>query len=186
MGIALSALGRSDEARQQFEKAAELDPLHGGAQYQLATIARKAGDQEAFTRLMRDYQRIRAIKGPADPLALEECRYTKPEGPELQPAAPCRPAGPASKFVLADSSRQLLRRSPASLLDVAVLALEDNGRYQFVGVTNDGYVLIMDCDNAGQVRVSPSSEQPITAAVSDAIVLRGQCVCRSARPAGAT
>ena len=102
LGIALSSLGRSDEARQQFEKAAELDPLHGGAQYQLATIARKAGDQEAFTRLMRDYQRIRAIKGPADPVALEECRYTKPEGLGCRPRRLLSPRWPASKFVLAD------------------------------------------------------------------------------------
>ena len=28
---------------------------------------------------MRDYERIRKIKGRADALALEECRYTKPE-----------------------------------------------------------------------------------------------------------
>jgi tetratricopeptide (TPR) repeat protein len=82
LGIALLSLGRTDEAKQQFEKAAQLDPLHGGAQYQLATMARKANDQELFNRLMRDYQRIRAIKGPADPIALEECRYTKPEPPE--------------------------------------------------------------------------------------------------------
>jgi tetratricopeptide (TPR) repeat protein len=174
LGLALSALGRSDEARQEFEKAAKLDPLHGGAQYQLATIARKVGDQDAFTRLMRDYQRIRAIKGPADPVALEECRYTKPEGPG-PPAPSAVPTLPTSKFVLADSNGAVAPQS-SELLNVAVLALLDSGLYQLVGVTNDGYVRFMDCDDTGQVRVTASSEQPITAAVGDAVVLVGNAL----------
>ncbi|HEX2474185.1 MAG TPA: FG-GAP-like repeat-containing protein, partial [Lacipirellulaceae bacterium] len=169
LGIALSSLGRSDEAREQFEKAAELDPLHGGAQYQLATIARKAGDQEAATRFMRDYQRIRTIKGPASPQALEECRYTKPEGPELPPA-PIAPAGPPSKFEVAET-RDGDASQPSGLLDVAVLALEDSGRYQLVGVAEDRHVLIMNCDDARRVSVSAKSEQPIAAAFSRATVL---------------
>lgn len=170
LGIALSSLGRSEDAREQFEKAAELDPLHGGAQYQLATIARKAGDQEAATRFMRDYQRIRTIKGPADPQALEECRYTKPEGPELPTPAPVANAGPPSKFVLVDESENgepLL----GGLLDVAVLALEESGRYQLVGVTENGQVVVMDCDEAGRIRVTARSEQPIADSISRASVL---------------
>jgi tetratricopeptide (TPR) repeat protein len=170
LGIALSSLGRSEEAREQFEKAAELDPLHGGAQYQLATIARKAGDQEAATRYMRDYQRIRTIKGPADPQALEECRYTKPEGPELPSPAPVAKAGPPSKFVLVDAIENS-EAQPGGLLDVAVFALEESGRYQLVGVTEDGQVLIMDCDEAGRVRVTARSEQPIADSISRATVL---------------
>jgi tetratricopeptide (TPR) repeat protein len=169
LGIALSSLGRSDEAREQFEKAAELDPLHGGAQYQLATIARKAGDQEAAARLMRDYQRIRTIKGPASPQALEECRYTKPEGPELE-GAPIASAGPTSKFVLADANPSDASQ-PSGLLDVAVLALEDNGRYQLVGVADDGHVLVMNYDDAGRVSISAKSEQPIAAEISRATIL---------------
>ncbi|HJQ81566.1 MAG TPA: FG-GAP-like repeat-containing protein [Lacipirellulaceae bacterium] len=170
LGIALSSLGRSDEAREQFVKAAELDPLHGGAQYQLATIARKASDQEAAARYMRDYQRIRTIKGAADPQALEECRYTKPEGPELPSPAPIATAGPSSKFVLVDESEND-ESQPGGLLDVAVLALEESGRYQLVGVTEDGQVLIMDCDEAGRVRVTARSEQPIADSIRRATVL---------------
>jgi tetratricopeptide (TPR) repeat protein len=170
LGIALSSLGRSDAARVQFEKAAELDPLHAGAQYQLATIARKAGDQEAAARFMRDYQRIRTIKGPAAPQALEECRYTKPEGPELQAAASTSPAGPPSKFVLADESGSN-ESQPSGLLDVAVLALEDSGRYQLVGVTEEGQVFVMNCDEAGRISVAAKSEHPIAASISRAVVL---------------
>jgi tetratricopeptide (TPR) repeat protein len=169
LGIALSSLGQSDDAREQFEKAAELDPLHGGAQYQLATIARKAGDQEAATRFMRDYQRIRTIKGPASALALEECRYTRPEGPELA-AAPIAPAGPPSNFVLADASDDV-DSQPDALVDVAVLALEDSGRYQLVGVSEDGHVLIMDCDESGRVRISAKREQPLAESIIRAAVL---------------
>ena len=100
LALALSAIGKTDEAKVQLEKTAALDPLHGGAQYQLATYARKAGDQPAFNRHMRDYQRIRQIKGPADALALEECRYTKPESVAVEGSAVQSPASSHRKSIV--------------------------------------------------------------------------------------
>ncbi len=119
---------------------------------------------------MRDYQRIRTIKGPASPQALEECRYTKPEGPELE-AAPIASAGAPSKFALAEANHQSDSSQPRGLLDVAVLALEDNGRYQLVGVADDGHVLIMNGDSVGRFSISAKSEQPIAAEISRATIL---------------
>src|SRR5262249_23075677 len=141
LALALSALGQNEEAKQEFEKTAQLDPLHGGAQYQLATYARKAGDQQAFARYMRDYQRIRQLKGPADALALEECKYTKPESVEgetsLQPQVEVV-RGSFVKVALAESSGN---RFP-SLVSAAVLAIEDSGQYQLVGATAEGDLVI--------------------------------------------
>jgi Flp pilus assembly protein TadD len=144
-GLALTALGQADEARQQFEKAAELDPLHGGAQYQLATIARKAGDQQAFARYMRDFQRIRGIKGAADPLALEENRYTKAEPPETAARAAPLVAGPNARFVFAATSGTD-DAGPTSLAGFAVLSMDDAGRYQIAAVTSDGFPLVLSYD----------------------------------------
>ena len=109
---------------------------------------------------MRDYQRIRAIKGPADAQALEQCSYTNPEGPELPPAEPPTAAEPALQFAQ-ESATDDDELQPTGLVDVAVLALKDNGRYQLVGIANDGHVLVMDCDDAGRLRVTVKSEQPL-------------------------
>ncbi len=181
-GLALTALGRSDEAQRQFEKAAELDPLHGGAQYQLATAARKAGNQEAFARYMRDYQRIRSIKGPSDPLALEECRYTKAEAGESDAIKPRAVAGPAGKFVALEPLPGPVADS-GQLVGLAVLALEDSGRYQLVGVTADGRVLIFNCDSSGRLTEIARSEQLLGPMGDGAIVLVGNAlVDQRARP----
>ena len=121
--------GKTDEARPELEKTSELDPLRDGAQYQLATYARKAGDQQAFRRYMRNYERIRKIKGPANALALEECRYTKPEAVDVQsPAQP--PDTPPPESIAALWKGDAVAGSPP-LMAAAVLALEDSGQYSW-------------------------------------------------------
>ena len=85
-GLALNGLGQEDQARAEFEQTAQLDPLHGGAQFRLATDARKQRNQEAYRRWMRDYQRIQALKGNtvADATALEACSYTQAEAAPIE------------------------------------------------------------------------------------------------------
>jgi tetratricopeptide (TPR) repeat protein len=185
-GIALTALNRTDEARQQFERAAELDPLHGGAQYQLATLARKAGDQEAFARYMRDFQRIRAMKGPSDPLALEECRYTRAEAAESAAPRTRVVAGPAAKFATVDPWSGA-NADADQIVGLAVLALEDSGRYQLVGVTKSGDVIVFDCDAQGRLTETARSSQSIGPVDDDAVVLVGNALVDGRnRPAGSS
>ena len=183
-GLALTALGRADDAKQQFEKAAELDPLHGGAQYQLATIARKAGDQEAFARYMGDFTRIRAIKGPADPQSLEENRYTKAEGPETAAKPPPIPPGPTAVFT-ASATASAEGAAPAGVVAMAVLSMDDAGKYQSAAVTSDGLLLVLEFDPAAGFKEIARSEQAIGTVGDQATLLVGNAfVDAAARSAG--
>jgi enediyne biosynthesis protein E4 len=175
LALALSALGRNDEAKHEFEKTAQLDPIHGGAQYQLATYARKAGDQKAFTTYMRDYQRIRKIKGPADALALEECRYTKAEGVEAgRPPAMATPP-PPSKFVVVDP-KAISMPGSLSLVAAAVLSVEDSGRYTLAGVTAGGDVVIFAFDEHGKFHEVARTDKSLGQVEEKAIVLVGNAL----------
>jgi tetratricopeptide (TPR) repeat protein len=183
-GLALTALGRAGEAKLQFEKAAELDPLHGGAHYQLATIARKAGDQAAFARYMGDFTRIRAIKGPADPQSLEQNRYTKAEGPESAAKPP--PVSPGSKanFVVATAVSDD-SNAPANVVAIAALSMDDAGKYQLAAVTADGLLLVLEFDPAAGFKEIARSEQSIGSVGTVATVLVGNAfVDAAARPPG--
>jgi tetratricopeptide (TPR) repeat protein len=165
-GLALTALGHAEEAKQQFEKTAELDPLHGSAQYQLAMMARKAGDQETSARFMRDYLRVREIKGQVDPQALEQNRYTNAEGPEAAAAPAPTVAGPKANFVVKVPSN-VDPAGPSNLVAIAVLTMDDAGHYQFVAVRADGQLLVLKYDQAagfqqiasGETSVGPVGEQ---------------------------
>jgi tetratricopeptide (TPR) repeat protein len=182
-GLALTALGRADEARQQFEKAAELDPLHGGAHYQLATMARKAGDQQAFARYMRDYQRIQGIKGPADPLSLEENRYTKAEGPETAAKPPAIVAGPNAVFEAGTASDNTA--FPANVVGLAVLSMDDSGRYRLIAVTVDGNLVLLEYDLAAGWQEVARGTQPIEPVGGKATLLVGNAfVDETARSTG--
>jgi tetratricopeptide (TPR) repeat protein len=183
-GLALTALGRADEAKLQFEKAAELDPLHGGAHYQLATIARKAGDQAAFARYMGDFTRIRAIKGPADPQSLEQNRYTKAEGPEMAAKAPQIATDAKASFVAATATSDD-SKTPANVVAIAALSMDDAGKYQLVAVTADGLLLAIEFDPATGFKEVARSEQPVGSVGNASTILVGNAfVDAAARPSG--
>jgi enediyne biosynthesis protein E4 len=171
LGLALAALGRNDEARAEFEETVKLDPLHGGAQYQLAVYARKAGDQQSFQKYMRDFQRIRQIKGPVDALAYEECRYTKPEIAETQPPSVEQKLIPAARFAPVEAAGR-----SSTLVAAAVLAMNDAGQYQLAGVTADGHVQIFDFDESEQFHEIAHSDQALGDVGENAVVLVGNAV----------
>lgn len=175
LALAFSAIGKTDEAKVQLEKTAALDPLHGGAQYQLATYARKAGDQQAFNRYMRDYQRIRRIKGPADALALEECRYTKPESVAVESSAVQSPHTPPPKPIVTQWRTEAPSGAPR-LVAAAVLAMEDSGRYQLVGVDAGGHLMVFEFDESGGVHELARTEKSIGDVGDAAIVVVGNAL----------
>ncbi|TWT36591.1 FG-GAP repeat protein [Posidoniimonas corsicana] len=161
--LALAALGDTDAAQAELLKTAELDPLHGGAQYQLAAFARKSGDRDAFRRYMRDYQRIRKLKDATDTLALEVCRYTMPEVMLIEVGAPdtAVPVEFQWEAISADGV-------PA-LLATAVLSMNDDGRYQLVGITTASVPVVFewDAENGYQERARGAAlfEQALPSAV---------------------
>lgn len=171
LGLALAALGRNDEAREQFEATAELDPLHGGAQYQLAIYARRAGDRQSFQKYMRDFQRIRQIKGPVDALAYEECRYTKPEIAEAQQPTVKPIASTAAKFVPVEATDR-----SSSLVGAAVIAIDDSGKYQLAGVSADGHFQIFGFDESEQFQELARSDQPLGEVGEKSTVLVGNAI----------
>ena len=178
LALALAALGKTDEARPELEKTAKLDPLHGGAQYQLATYARKAGDQEAFRRYMRNYERIRKIKGAADADALEECRYTKPEAVVDQSAAHPQPgASPAESVAPVWKSETLTGAPP--FIAAAVLSMDESGRYQLFGITSEGSCIIFEFDAAGHYREVSRNDKPLDGVGARAVVAVGNALVDS-------
>jgi tetratricopeptide (TPR) repeat protein len=135
--LALLGLNRAEDARAQLEKTIALDPLHGAAQYQLASLARKGGDKEAFTRYMRDYLRIRDLRGAVSATALETCRYTAAEPPET--AAFTSERLPEVQFDAAEL--RVIGAEGFDVAGIAVVSMDDDGRYTLVLVATTGEIL---------------------------------------------
>jgi hypothetical protein len=133
---------------------------------------------------MRDFQRIRGIKGAADPLALEENQYTKAEPPETAARAAPAVAGPNARFVVAATSGTD-DAGPSSLAGFAVLSMDDAGRYQIVAVTSDGFPLVLSYDQSAGFTELARSGQPVGPVGERATILVGNAfVDASARTAG--
>ncbi len=179
----MTALGRADDAKQQFEKAAELDPLHGGAQYQLATIARKAGDQEAFARYMGDYSGFARSK--ARPIR-NRSKEPLHEGRGTESAAkpPPIPPGPTAVFTRQRPQVQM-RTAPAPVVAWRYC------RWMMSADTNRSplhpmaMLLVLGFDPAVGFKEIARSEQTIGAVGDQATVLVGNAfVDAAARSAG--
>jgi tetratricopeptide (TPR) repeat protein len=147
--LALLGLNQVDQARAQFEKAVELEPLHGAAQYQLATLARKVGNQDAFGRYMRDYLRIRDLRGASSSTALEACRYTEAEPPELASEAPAEPPAPA---VFTPRDSVIGGAEDLNVAALGVTALTDEDRYRIAAVAETGELITAEFDAGGELR----------------------------------
>ncbi len=156
--LALMGLNRTDDAKAQFERTTELDPLHGAAQYQLAALARKAGDQDTFARYMRDYLRIREQRGAVNAAALEACRYTLAEAPEAS-AAPPQAVGSPIKF--AASEIAIEGAGSVSLAAFGVTGVDDTGHYRIAAVDEDGKPITAQFNEAGTLRQTAAGDQPI-------------------------
>ncbi|CAD7694872.1 unnamed protein product [Ostreobium quekettii] len=176
LALALSAVGKTDEARAELERTAELDPLHGGAQYQLAAFARKSGDRDAFRSYMRDYQRIRKVKGAADALALEVCRYTQPE-------VMLTDDGPAND---ADGAPVLFAWEEAEAVDfppllaAAVLSMSDNGRYQLAGLTSRSEPIVFEWGQENGYHELQRGDALFDRSLPSAVVVVGNAIVDSA------
>jgi len=181
LGLALLAIGDREGAHEAFEKTVELNPLHGSAQYQLASLLRMANprgyDRALFQRLIADYTRVRDSQGgKIEPMTLEVCRYTNAEPPEAELTTPETVEIPASRFVADDvalEAAEIGAEAPANLAAVAPLFLEDDGHYQLVGVTPTGELVLIAFNDAGSAKVIARSDQPIGAVGNNAILLVG-------------
>jgi tetratricopeptide (TPR) repeat protein len=178
LAVALANAGQADAADQHFQKTIDLDPLHGQAQNRLAMRIRRDPDQqERYRELMRDYRRIQAIKGEKlrNEATFEVCRYTDPEPPEIDSPPAVQPA-PAANFVVADvvpqATANTAERLPP-LSAVAPLFLDENGRYELVGVSPAGELVLISFDDSGRAKVIARNETPLGAVGNDAIVLVG-------------
>ncbi len=179
---ALDSAGDVAAADEQFRKTAELDPLHGRAQLQLALRVRRS-DPELYRKLMRDYERaLEAKGGKVDDSTYEICRYTKFELPESGAAPAPAPETSANKFVMADvaSAAGNDTEQLPPLAALAPLFLEENSRYQLVGVSPAGELVLFGFDGAGRAKVIARGKQLLGAVGHDAIMLVGNTV-RDAR-----
>jgi tetratricopeptide (TPR) repeat protein len=174
LALALLGLNRRDEAIGQLKKTVDLAPLHGAAQYQLATLARRQGDQEAFSAYMRDYIRIRDLRGAASAGALEQCAYTLAEPPDADRRTPSPTVRYPSKFAAADLETIGPDGAPRPMVDVsaaAVFAVLDSGRDQLVTASSDGRLRIMEFDESGQLREVAAMDEPLGSIGDRAVIL---------------
>lgn len=173
LALALSATGESERARVELEKTAELDPLHGGAQYQLAAFARRSGDRDAFRRYMRDYQRVRGANVPIDPLSLEACRYTEPEEMIDRRNAANTLVHPGIRWeqpVVLDSH---------DLLCVAVLSVDETGRYRMVGVNRAAEAVVLDWTEDSGLSEVDRSDPMFETDLTEAVIKVGNAIVDS-------
>jgi tetratricopeptide (TPR) repeat protein len=152
--LALLGLNRAEEAQAQFARTIELEPLHGAAQYQLAALARKAGDQESYARYMRDYIRIRDLRGATTAAALEACRYTMAEPPEPADREPPTPAAPV-KFTVVEAP--IAGAEDLRLAAFGVSAIEDSGRYRLAAFAETGELVEAAFDAEGRLQQTSRS-----------------------------
>jgi hypothetical protein len=124
---------------------------------------------------MRDYERIRKIKGPVDALGLEECRYTKPEPVVAESPALPPPDYPPPESIAVEWKNDAVTDAPA-LVAAAVLALEDSGRYQLVGVATGGELVIFEFDDSGSYREIARSSKPLSGEVDNAVMVIGNAL----------
>lgn len=141
LGKALLAEGAEDEAIAAFATTTKFDPLHGAAQFRLASLSRKRGEQDEYTRHYRDYQRIRELKGDliSDEVLLEACSLTEIE--TLSDPASSIDSGPPS------FEKQTVNGLSHAVSDIAVLTVDQDGRYVFVAVSTTGEVSVGTLDD---------------------------------------
>jgi tetratricopeptide (TPR) repeat protein len=92
LGTLFNQTNRQSDARIQFEKAAELDPLLAAAPFQLYNLNRLAGNTEQGNRYLADFQRIKNLqKSWVIPENVEWCNYAEiydPPDARAEAAAP--------------------------------------------------------------------------------------------------
>jgi len=92
LGLAHEALGERQEALNDFQAVTLYDPSHPTAHYLLSRLYDHLGKPDEAASELRAHQQLVA-KGraePSDPVALEQCAYTKPLDPFIleQPLSP--------------------------------------------------------------------------------------------------
>ena len=99
LGLAHEALGERQEALNDFQAVTTYDPSHPTAHYLLSRLYERLGKPEDAANELHEHQQLLAEKRPepSDPVALEQCVYTKPLQPFVleQPTSP----GIAVRFI---------------------------------------------------------------------------------------
>jgi tetratricopeptide (TPR) repeat protein len=173
---ALNEAGQSEEADKQYRKTFELDPMHYQAKYRLALRIRQK-DPDEYKQLMADYRRLMPANSvKKSDAAFEMCKYTKSEPPEAESPPQANAEVANARFAAADISTDASDNQAAqlpSLAAVAPLFLENNGRYQLVGVSPAGELVLIGFDDAGRTKVVARGEAPLGPVGNEAIVLVG-------------
>ena len=171
------ALGNNETAEEHFQRAAEIDPLHGGAQFQLATFARKRGDRDTFAKLMRDFERIRALKGSiaTDAILLESCDFTKAEDAvDREPAS--RVGDVAAPMWQVSDLGQSPETEAFQLRAAAVLSMNAAERYHLAGIDSYGELLVLAFDAEGNLSELARADEPLLSDVSAVSLVVGNAV----------
>lgn len=148
LALAYAAENRHDQAAEQLRETLRLDPLHGGAHFRLSAYARDGGDEAKAQEHLREFTRIRQVFGDAarSTEALEACVYTQPEG---LPAAVVeeKPSPPFGIRFENATAEPFVEDDARSLRALAVLEIDEQGRYRFVGVRDDGRLVLLADDH---------------------------------------
>src|SRR5580698_4078135 len=92
LGLAHEALGDRQDALNDFEAVTLYDPTHPTAHFLLSRLYDRLGKPDEAANELREHQKLLAEKRPepSDPVALEQCAYTKPLEPFIleQPLVP--------------------------------------------------------------------------------------------------
>jgi len=142
LGLAHEALGERQEALNDFQAVTLYDPTHPTAHFLLSRLYDRLGKPDDAANELREHQQLVA-KGhpePSDPIALEQCAYTKPLDPFIleQPLVPGIPVRFVNATDAAFAGNAADYRGPIAAVDYghdgrnSIVAREPGGGFRLL------------------------------------------------------
>jgi Flp pilus assembly protein TadD len=142
LGLAHEALGERQEALNDFQAVTLYDPSHPTAHYLLSRLYERLGKADEAANELREHQQLLA-KGhpePSDPVALEQCAYTKALEPFIleQPVSPGIPVHFVNATDAAFAGKAAGYQGPIAIVDYghdgrnSIVAREPGGGFRLL------------------------------------------------------
>jgi len=142
LGLAHEALGERKEALNDFQTVTLYDSSHPTAHYLLSRLYARLGKPDEAANELREHQKLQAKgrPGPSDPVALEQCEYTKPLEPFIleQPLSPGIPVRFVNATDAAFEGKAADYRGPIAVVDYghdgrnSIVAREASGEFRLL------------------------------------------------------
>jgi cytochrome c-type biogenesis protein CcmH/NrfG len=142
LGLAHEALGERQEALNDFQAVTLYDPSHPTVHYLLSRLYERLGKPDEAADELRHHQQLVANghPEPSDPVALEQCAYTKPLQPFIleQPLSPGIPVRFVNATDGAFAGKAADFQAPIAVVDYghdgrnSILAREPGGGFRLL------------------------------------------------------